>query len=67
MKARLSRALAALGVLLFVSASASPAEWYPIAQLFSGLACLAVSHVLTPCENDLRPWWKAQLSKLLRR
>jgi hypothetical protein len=66
-RAAISPAFAAFGVLFFVTATASPAEWYPAVQLFAGIACFVVSHALTPCENDLRPWWKAQLSKLLRR
>jgi hypothetical protein len=28
---------------------------------------VAVSHALTPCEDDPTPWWKAQLAKLLHR
>jgi hypothetical protein len=58
---------ASFGVLLFVTAVALPAEWYPMVQFLVGIACLAVSHALTPCEDDLTRWWKAQLSKLLRR
>lgn len=61
-----SRGFAAIGVLLFVSAGVSPAEWYPVAQFFTGIFFMAVSHALTPCEDDLTPWWKAQISKLLR-
>lgn len=63
----ISRGFAAVGVLLFISATASPAEWYPAAQFLVGIACLAISHALTPCEDDLTPWWKAQLTKLLHR
>lgn len=62
----ISHGFAALGVLLFVTATAAPDEWYPVAQLFAGFACLAVSHALTPCQGDLTPWWKAQISRLLR-
>jgi hypothetical protein len=62
-----SHGFAALGVLLFVTASASPAEWYPVAQFFAAIACFVVSHALAPCENDLTPWWKAQLAKLRHR
>ena len=64
---RISHGFAAIGVLLFVTAIASPAEWYPVAQFFAAIACFAVSHALTPCEDDLTPWWKAQLSKLFHR
>ena len=63
----ISHAFAAIGVLLFVTAIMSPPEWYPVAQFFVAIACFAVSHALTPCEDDLTPWWKAQISKLFRR
>ena len=58
---------AAIGVLLFVTAFASPAGWYPEAQFLVGIACFVISHALTPCEDDLTPWWKARLSKLFHR
>jgi hypothetical protein len=63
----ISHGFAAIGVLLFVTAIASPADWYPVAQFFAAIACFVVSHVLTPCEDELTPWWKAQLSKRLHR
>jgi hypothetical protein len=63
----ISHAFAALGVLLFVTATVAPAVWYPVAQFFAAIACFAVSHALTPCEDDLTPWWKTQLSKLFHR
>lgn len=62
-----SNGFAAAGVLLFVSAGVSPAEWLPGAQLFTGIAFLAVSHVLTPCEGYLSQWWKNRIAKRLHR
>jgi hypothetical protein len=62
-----SHGFAALGVLLFVTAAASPDEWYPAAQFVAAIACFVVSHALTPCEDELTPWWKAQLAKLRHR
>src|SRR5438132_7727857 len=59
----ISNGLAGVGVLLFVSASVSPAAWYPIVQLFAGLVSIAISHVLTPCRNQLTHWWTARISK----
>jgi hypothetical protein len=62
-----SRGCAAPGVLLFVAATASPADWYPVAQFVMGIFFMAVSHALAPCKDDLTPWWKVQLSKLFHR
>jgi hypothetical protein len=37
-----------------------PAHWYPIFPLLVGLALIAVSHVLTPCEDRIAQWRKAR-------
>ena len=60
-RARISAAFASIGVALFVTAGASPADWYPSAQLLAGLACLAVSHVLTPCRDQITRWWRGRV------
>ena len=44
------------GVLLLVLAGLAPVEWYPAVALFLGLALLAVSHVLTPCQDRIAVW-----------
>ena len=63
----ISNGFAAAGVFLLISATLSPATWYPAAQLFTGLACLVVSHVLTPCQDQITRWWNERISRLWRR
>lgn len=60
-KAALSSACACIGVLLVVYAGIAPDEWHPAAALFSGLALLVVSHVLTPCLDRIAVWRKQLL------
>lgn len=59
----LSSACAALGVLMVVLATLLPAHWHPIPLLFAGLALIAVSHVLTPCQDQITRWWRSRISK----
>jgi len=66
-RAQISSICAAIGVGLLVSATVSPADWHPVVQLFTGLALIAVSHVLTPCKDQLTKWWHARLDKVWRR
>lgn len=49
----LSQGCAAGGVLLLILSVLLPDHWYPVVLLFLGLALLAVSHVLTPCEEPI--------------
>jgi len=49
----LSSACSTAGVLLLVLAAVLPERWYPVAALFLGIALLAVSHALTPCEERI--------------
>jgi hypothetical protein len=56
-----SSACACGGVALLIFAGVAPAEWYPVAALFAGLALLAVSHVLTPCLDRIAVWRKRLL------
>jgi hypothetical protein len=58
----ISNALAGVGVLLFVTAGVSPVDWYPALQLFAGLALIAISHVLTPCQDQMTKWWKSRIA-----
>ena len=67
MKGAISTGLAGIGVLLLVTAGASPADWHPGAQLLTGLALIALSHVLTPCQDELTRWWKVRILKRLDR
>src|SRR6185436_70636 len=60
-RARISSGFAGVGVLLLVLASVSPAGWYPVVQLFVGLALITVSHVLTPCQDQLTRWWNSRV------
>ena len=57
-----SHAFAAAGVALLMLSVLVPAEWYPVVLLFAGLACLVVSHVLTPCEERMEKLKKARAS-----
>lgn len=61
-RARLSHAFAAGGVLLLILAVLVPAAWGPVLLLFAGIACLVVSHVLTPCEERMERLRKARAS-----
>lgn len=49
----LSNACATAGVILLVLAALLPEHWYPVVMLFVGIALLAVSHALTPCEERI--------------
>jgi len=60
-RAGISSGFAGVGVLLLVLASVSPSGWYPVVQLFAGLAFIAVSHVLTPCRDQITRWWNARV------
>jgi len=46
-------------VLLLVLAGAL--EWHPGILICAGVACLVVSHVLTPCEDQITKWWRERL------
>jgi hypothetical protein len=52
-----------VGVLLLVLASISPATWYPTVPLFVGLLLICISHVLTPCQDQITRWWRSRVSK----
>lgn len=58
MKARVSGICAAAGVALLVLAALLPERWIPAIPLFLGLALLALSHVLTPCQDQITRWWR---------
>ena len=60
-RVRISNGLAGIGVTLLVLSTVSPSDWYPGVQLFAGLAFIAVSHVLTPCQDQLTRWWNSRV------
>ena len=57
-----SQGCATAGVLLLMLSVLVPARWYPVVLLFAGLALLAVSHVLTPCEERIAKLRRARSS-----
>jgi len=59
----ISFACAGPGVAMVVLATVLPSQWYSVPLLFSGLALIALSHVLTPCRDQITRWWRARISK----
>lgn len=49
----LSAACSTAGVIFLVLAALLPERFYPVVLLFGGIALLAVSHALTPCEERI--------------
>jgi hypothetical protein len=49
----LSTACSTAGVIFLVLAALLPESFYPVILLFAGIALLAVSHALTPCEERI--------------
>jgi len=62
-RAAASGICAAAGVGLLVLAVGLPASWHPAIALFTGLALIAVSHVLTPCQDQITRWWRRRISR----
>ena len=60
---KVSSACALAGVLLLMLAGVLPAHWYPVVPLSLGLAFIAVSHVLTPCQDQITQWWRRRISR----
>jgi hypothetical protein len=58
----LSQGCATVGVLMLMLSVLVPAHWHPVVLLFAGLALLAVSHVLTPCEERIAKLRRARSS-----
>lgn len=50
---------ACVGVLLLLLAYFMSAQ----IPLFVGLALIAVSHVLTPCQDQITQWWRKRISR----
>lgn len=57
-----SKGFATAGGCLLMASVFVPEHWYPVVLLFAGLAALAVSHVLTPCEERIAKLRKARAS-----
>jgi hypothetical protein len=49
----LSTACSTAGVIFLVLSALLPDHLYPVVLLFAGIALLAVSHALTPCEERI--------------
>ncbi len=49
----LSTVCSTAGVIFLVLAALLPEQFYPVVLLFAGIALLAVSHALTPCEERI--------------
>lgn len=62
-KEAVSKVCAAVGVVLLLLAVAVPLTWEPAIPLFIGLALIAVSHVLTPCQDQITRWWRSRISR----
>ena len=62
-RVEISNACAVVGVLLLVLAALLPAEWHPVVALFLGLALISVSHVLTPCQDQITQWWRRRIAR----
>jgi len=58
----LSAACSTAGVIFLVLAALLPDHWYPVVLLFAGIALLAVSHALTPCEERIDKLRKVRAS-----
>ena len=59
-RAALSTACSTAGVIFLVLAALLPEHLYPVVFLFAGIALLAVSHALTPCEERIDKLRKAR-------
>ena len=57
-----SQGFATAGVVLLMLSVLVPAHGYTIVLLFGGLALLAVSHVLTPCQERIEKLRRARAS-----
>ena len=62
-RARISGWCAAAGVLLLVAASILHEEAYAFIPLLTGLTLIGVSHVLTPCQDQITRWWRSRVTR----
>ena len=60
-RARMSNGCAIGGVCLLLLAGVAPGGWYPAIPLFLGLLLIGISHVLTPCRDQITKWWRHRL------
>jgi hypothetical protein len=52
-----SQACAAIGVALLIAAGVL----HEALSLFAGLFFVAISHVLTPCKDQITRWWRERI------
>jgi hypothetical protein len=52
-----SHACAAIGVALLIAAGVL----HDPLSLFAGLLFIAISHVLTPCKDQITRWWRERI------
>jgi hypothetical protein len=64
MRAKISNLCAGAGVLLLIAAGLLPEGWSTAVPMLTGLVLLAVSHVLTPCQDQITRWWRQRVSRL---
>jgi len=62
-RTRISNRCAAAGVLLLALAGVLHAGAFAIAALAVGLGLIVVSHILTPCRDQLTKWWSSRISR----
>jgi hypothetical protein len=48
---------------MVVLATVRSTHWYSVPLLFGGLALIVLSHLLTPCRDQITRWWRARISK----
>jgi len=58
---RVSNGCAMGGVLLLLLAGISPSEWHPVIPFLLGLLLIGISHILTPCRDQITRWWRQRL------
>ena len=59
----ISFACAGPGVVMVVLATVLSTHSYSVPLLFGGLALIVLSHLLTPCRDQITRWWRARISK----
>jgi hypothetical protein len=64
---RLSNGCAIGGVFLLLVAGTLPGGWYLTIPLFLGLLLICISHLLTPCQDQITLWWRQRLRSWMSR
>jgi len=50
-------------VILWIIAALAPASWHPATLFIGGVALLAISEWLTPCQDQITRWWRDRISR----